>query len=401
MTEIARELGVDAILEGTIQRTGDHVHMNIQLIRASSDAHVWAESYDCVAQDVASLPREAAQAIARKLDRVTPQTVVARYISPEAHDAYLHGRYLLFSQNQSEQTGTNEMAGKYFQKAIELQPDYADAWSGWSNYFGGRAAVGLVDPRQALGEELAAARKAVELDDSSAEAHLSLGEAYLFHDWNWPLAEQEVNRAIELNPRFAEAYYLRSGLLGTLNRHAEAIESAKKNAEFGLFERPDCLAGAYVAARQFDQALKADLDRLESNPRDPDLHFTLSWIYFHYSKEKEGTEEKEKGYALSGDNESVEGLRKAYRQGGYKATLLWRFNQNKKDALTGYVPPVDQATIAARLGRGDEAIAYLEQAYQQHAPGLLDIQNSEPFDFLHGDTRYRSLIKRIGLPPAF
>jgi TolB-like protein/DNA-binding winged helix-turn-helix (wHTH) protein len=401
LPEIGRELGVDAILEGTIERTGDHVHMNIQLIRASSDAHIWAESYDRAARDVASLPGEAAQAIARKLDRLTPQTAVPRYINPEAHDAYLHGRYLWFAQNSSEQSGTIEMAGKYFRKAIELQPDYADAWSGLSNYYGGRAVGGTADPRQVLGEQLAAARKAVELDDSSAEAHLSLAAAYFFHDWNWPLTEQEINRALELNPRLALAYSLRSWLLATLKRHAEAIEAAKKNEELSPFEEPSGLAEAYIDARQFDQALKADLDRLEANPRDPQLHFDLSWIYLHYGKEKEGIEEKEKAYALAGDNETVEGLRTAYRQGGYKATLVWLFNQNKKDALTGYVPPMDQATITARLGRGDEAIAYLEQAYQQHSPALLNIQNMEQFDFLHGDPRYRSIIKRVGLPPAY
>ena len=401
LPEIARELGVDAILEGTIERTGDHVHMNIQLIRASSDAHVWAESYDCVAKDVASLPREAAQAIARKLDRTTPQTAVARYINPEAHDAYLHGRYLWFAQNSSEQRGPLETAGKYFRKAIELQPDYADAWSGLSDYYGAGAVGGTADPRQALAEELAAARKAVELDDSSADAHLSLAAAYFFHDWNWSLAEQEINRALELNPRLAQAYSLRSMLLGALNRHSEAIEAAKKNAELGPFEEPADLARAYMDARQFEQALKATMDRLEANPRDPDLHFTLSWIYFHYGKEKEGCEEKAKAYELAGDKEGAEGLRKAYRQGGYKATIVWIFNQNKQDALKGYVPPADQATTAARLGRGDEAIAYLEQAYQQHSPALLAIQNMEPFDFLHGDPRYRSIIKRVGLPPAY
>jgi TolB-like protein/DNA-binding winged helix-turn-helix (wHTH) protein/Tfp pilus assembly protein PilF len=401
LPQIARELGVDAILEGTIERTGDHVHMNVQLIRASSDAHIWAESYDGAAKDVASLPREAAQAIARKLDHVTPQTTVARYINPEAHDAYLHGRYLWFAQNASEESGTIQAAGKYFRKAIELQPDYADAWSGLSDYYGGAAVGGTADPRQVLGEELAAARKAVELDDSNADAHLSLAAAYFFHDWNWALTEQEINRALELNPRLAQAYSLRSMLLATLNRHAEAIEAAKKNAEIGPFEEPSGLAWAYVNARQFDRALKANLDRLEADPRDPDLHFALSWIYLHYGKLKEGSEEKIKAYALAGENDSAEGLRKAYLQGGYQATLVWLFNQNKKDALTGYVPPGDQAVITARLGRGDEAIAYLEQAYQQHSPVLLNIQNMEPFDFLHGDPRYRSLIKRIGLPPAY
>ena len=401
LPQIARELGVDAILEGTIERTADRVHMNIQLIRASSDAHIWAESYDCVAKDVASLPREAAQAIARKLDRVTPQTAVARYINPEAHDAYLRGRYLWFAQNASEETHTVEAAGKYFRKAIELQPDYADAWSGLADYYGAKAGGGTADPRQVLGEELAAARKAVELDDSSADAHLSLATAYYFHDWNWPLTEQEINRALELNPTLAQAYSLRSSLLATLNRHAEAIEAAKKTAELDPFEGPSGLAWTYIDARQFDQALKADLDRLEANPRDPDLHFALSWIYLHYGKEKEATEEKVKAFALAGENAPAEGIRRAYRQGGYKATLVWLVNQNKKLELTGYVPPGDQAVVAARLGRGDEVIAYLEQAYQQHSPALLDIQNREPFDFLHRDPRYQSIVKRVGLPPAY
>jgi TolB-like protein/DNA-binding winged helix-turn-helix (wHTH) protein len=401
LREIAQELGVDAILEGTITRTGDQVHMNVQLIQASNDAHIWAESYDRRPSEMASLPSEAAHAIASKLNSVTPQIAVARYVSTEAHDAYLHGRYLMFSLNNSERADTYEQAGKYFEKAIELQPDYADAWTGLADFYNGEAFGGLADPRDALEKGMAAARKAVQLDDASAAAHVALGSAYLLHDWNWALAQKEVDRALELDPRFAPAYSLRSDVLGVLNRDAEAVEAGKKSVEFDASDRSSRLPWTYIGARKFDQALTATQDRLAANPNDPDLHFALSWILLHYGRYKEGTEEKARGYALSGDDETANGFRRAYSKGGYQATLIWRFEQNKKDALTGYSPPADQAIVAARLGRGDDAIAYLELAYQEHSPELLELQHVEPFDFLHADSRYRSIVQRVGLPPAY
>ena len=196
LREVATALGVDGILEGSISRSGDKVHMTIQLIQAPTDTHVWAESYDRSTNDAVSLPLEAAQAIARRLNTAVPQPA-PRYVSPEAHDAYLHGRYLWYAGKDD--------AKNYFEKATQLQPDYALGWSGLADYYGAAVNVGRLKPSESFAPFEAAARKAVELDDSLSEAHNSMAAVYLIVHWDWVRADQEAQRAIQLDPRSAEA----------------------------------------------------------------------------------------------------------------------------------------------------------------------------------------------------
>jgi TolB-like protein/DNA-binding winged helix-turn-helix (wHTH) protein len=198
LREVAHELGVDGILEGSVERGNGKVHMTIQLIHGPSDTHVWAESYDRDANDVVTLPSEAAQTIAKRLHSTVPPSAPARYVNPDAHDAYLHGRYLWF-QDQ------NEKAAEYFKKATELQPDYAEGWAGLSDYYGVGTIEGKFDPRTALPAMDAAARKAVALDDSLPWAHVSLAATYWCYNWDLARADQEIQRAIDLDPKLAEA----------------------------------------------------------------------------------------------------------------------------------------------------------------------------------------------------
>ncbi len=293
LKEIARELGVDGVLEGSVERTGDKVHMTIQLIQAPSDTHVWAESYDRDANDVVSLPREAAQAIAKRLNSAVPHPTPVRYVSPEAHDAYLRGRYLWF-------TGNNDEAGRYFRKATELQPDYALGWAGLADYYGQGVFGAGLDPKDSLLPEEEAARKAVELDDSLAQGHLSLGAA-LFFQWKWALADQEIARAIELDPNYAEAWHFRAKTRAALGRTAEAIEFQKKAMELNPFARPFAMALTYIDVRQYDAAIKDARMRLETNPQEVSLHWVLTEAYRRKGALKEAAEEWEKSMLLVGD----------------------------------------------------------------------------------------------------
>jgi TolB-like protein/DNA-binding winged helix-turn-helix (wHTH) protein len=394
LPQIARELGVDGILEGSIARSDGKVHMTIQLIQASSDTHVWAESYDREANDVVSLPREAAETIAKKLNSAALQPNPVRYVNPEAHDAYLRGRYLWFMEK-------NEEAGKYFRKATELQPDYALGWSGLSTYYGVGAIEGIMSPGEALKQEEAMARKAVELDDSLPEAHLSLGAAIFMNRWDWQQADQELARAIELNPRYAEAYHFRSKIYAALNRTEETIEAEKKATELDPFERPFAMALAYLSVRQYDAAINAARQRLETLPQDLSLHWDLYEAYRRKGAEKESAQELEKLMLLSGSRESAANVRHAFEQGGDKAVIHWQLDNLKQKSATHYVSPVSQAFLYARLGRRAETLALLEEGCRQHSPLLLWIQNDPAFDFLHSDERYRAIIQQIGLPPAY
>ncbi|WP_353066816.1 winged helix-turn-helix domain-containing protein [Tunturibacter psychrotolerans] len=392
LPEIARELGVDGILEGSISRSGDKVHMTIQLIQAPTDTHLWAESYDRNANDIVTLPNEAAQAIAKRLGGATPQPASARYVNPDAHDAYLRGRYIWFQ-------GDNEAAGKYFRKAIELQPDYAPGWAGLATYYGQGAFYNL-DPRVAIPQAIEAANKAVALDPSLPWAHLALG-ANMFFNWNWPQAEQEIERAIELNPDFAEPYHFRAKVWSALGRHSEAIESEKKAMELDPFERPFAMALALEDARLYDAAIDDIHSRLEATPQDLSLHWMLCDTYRRKGDLKKAAEEWEKSLQLTGNKEEAENIRRTYEKGGYQALLLQQLANFKKQSATQYVSPMEFALQYAQLGRRDETLASLEEARQQRAPFLLWIQNDPAYDFLHSDERYRAIIKAIGLPPKY
>jgi TolB-like protein/DNA-binding winged helix-turn-helix (wHTH) protein len=396
LPEIARALGVDGILEGSVSRNGDKVHMTIQLIAAPSDTHVWAESYDRNANDVVSLPREAAQTIAKKLNSAMLQPTSLRYVNPEAHDAYLRGRYIWYS-------GSNEEAGKYFRKATELQPDYALGWTGLAGYYGAGAMGGDLNPKDAIPQTEGAANKAIELDDSLPEAHLMLSGA-MFLKWDWARADQEIARAIELNPRFAEAYHLRSKMDTALGRNEEAIESEKKAMELDPFQRPFAMGLAYFTVRQYDAAINDVRQRLETQPDEAGLHWILCESYRRKGELKEAAQEWEKIMLLMGDEGegiSAATIRRAFEKGGYKAVLFQNVSYLKHKSATQYVSPVDLALQYAQLGQREETLSFLEEGYRQHSPLLLWIQCDPAYDFLHGEERYRSIIKGIGLPPAY
>ncbi len=394
LPEIARALGVDGILEGSIARSGEKVHMTIQLIHAPSDTHLWAESYDRDAGNIVSLPNEASKTIAKRLNSAVSISASQRYVNPEAHDAYLRGRYLWYA-------GQYAKSFEYFKKATELQPDYAPGWSGLAMYYGASAIDGQKSPAETLeaGEE--AATKAVQLDDTLPEAHLTLCAMIFENRWDWTRSDQECKRAIELNPAFAEAYHFRAKILAALNHNQEAIEAQKKATELDPFARPFALAYSYLLARQYDAALTDALQRQDSTPNDWGLHWVLYETYRCKGMYKETTRELEKMLTLQGDEASVAIVRQAFQRGGYKNVVRWQVDDLKKKSSSQYVSPVDLSLLYAQLGDREKTLSHLEQGYREHSPILLWVQNDPAFDFLHSDERYRSIIKRVGLPPAY
>ena len=394
LPEIARALGVDGILEGSIARSGEKVHMTVQLIQAPSDTHLWAESYDRDASDIVSLPREAAQTIAKRLNSAVPQAPLPRYVNPEAHDAYLRGRYLWYA-NQ------NAKSFEYFKKATELQPDYAPGWSGLAIYYGASAVDGQKSPAETLAAGEEAASRAVQLDDTLPEAHLALCALIFVNRWDWTRSDPECKRAIELDPGYAEAYHFRAKILAALNRNQEAIEAQKKATELDPFARPWALAYSYQLARQYDAALTDALQRLDSTPNDWGLHWILYVTYRCKGMYKEATRELEKMLTLQGDEASVAIVRRAFQQGGCKNVIRWQVGDLKKKSSSQYVSPVDLSLLYAQLGDREKTLSFLEQGYREHSPLLLWVQNDPAYDFLHSDERYRLVIRNMRLPPAY
>lgn len=399
LREIAQGLGVDGILEGSVERFGDKVHMTIQLIYAPTDTHVWAESYDRNANDVVMLPAEAAQAIAKRLNSTAPTLKSVRYVNPEAHDAYLRGMYLLYTNGDA--------SGPYFKKATELQPDYALGWAGLAEYYGSGAG-GSLDPQQVLGPMEVAARKAVQLDDSLPEAHYALGAALFICDWDWAGADRELRRAIELNPQYAEAIHRRAEFLAALNRQLEAIEAQKTATEIDAFSRPRAMALSDVLARQYDAAITDIQQRLQTKPNDEGLLYTLYVAYRCKGMKKEAIEALEQYIAASGKDAprldwkiSTEEVRRIWEHGGYNAVLRAQISDLERKSAKQYISPIELALLYAQLGQREKALALLAAGLRERNPSLLWIQCDPAYDFLHSDERYRNIIRKIGLPPAW
>lgn len=395
LKDIGRELGVDGILEGSVLASGGQVRVTVQLVHAASDTHVWAQSYIRDSSDLLLLQQDLAADVAKEVNSsALPTKTSARRIAPEAHDAYLRGRYNWFTSD------SNETIRESFEKAIQLQPDYATAYSGLADYYIAGAVAGVLDPKDALPKGAVIVQKALQLDDSTEEAHNSMAAVYLFYKWNWNAAEREARRAIELNPNYAEAYHLYAYIMLALNRKDEAVASQRKAQELDPFARPWALGFVLDLAGRYQEAETEFRHRIEASPRDGILHYQLADCYWLQGKKKESMEEFVEGLRLEGDEKGAAEVRSAFAKGGNQGVQEWGIAQLKQRSRRGYVSPLSFAFAYARLGQDNEAFRWLEKAYDDHVPKLVFLQGDSDLNRLRGDPRYRTLIKRIGLPQS-
>jgi len=392
LTEIASALGVDSILEGSVSRTPDKVHLTLQLIRADTDTHLWAESYDRSNNDVAALPADAAEDLAKRLHSTAASPTVARYVNSEAHDDYLRGHYFWME-------GHNRDAGKYYQQAVQIQPDYALGWAGLAEYYSVRALDGDVDPLQALPQAEDAARKAVKLDPSLPQAHTVLGAAIFFNRLDWSQALNEVTRATELDPRYSEAYHLHAKILCALGRNSEAIAVQKLSTAANPYAHPGAMAEIYLCIRDYDASIADARMRLKDFPESADLLFDLAESYHWKHMDKEATEMTARELSAEGDPHLAAAVRAAFQSGGFTAVVRCQLADLEKKARAGRVSTFNFALFHALLGERDKTLALLDQSARERDPLLLFlVQPDAAFDFLHADPRYRALVQRLGLP---
>jgi TolB-like protein/DNA-binding winged helix-turn-helix (wHTH) protein len=395
LPEIARALNVDAILEGSISRSSNQVHMTLQLVRANTDSHLWAESYDRDTNNVAALPDVAARAIATRLNSSAPPHANALYIKPEAHDAYMRGHYFWA-------VGRNEEAGRYYQQAVDIQPDYALGWTGLADYYAQGAVLGQLDPRQALPQAETAARKAADLDDSLPRAHATLGGMIFFNRGDDVQALKELARATELDLHDSENFHLRAWILCALGRYDEAIAVQKQSTAINPFEYPGAMASLYLWTRQYDAAIRDGEMRLKNFPADLDLLEILADSYHWKGRDKEAVEMLARRISTEGDLPRSAATRRAFETGGYAAVVRSQLATMNKRAQTGRVSTFVLADLHGRLSERDETLALIERGVNERDPLLLLLIQSDPaFDFLHTDPRYRSLIQQMNLPPMY
>jgi eukaryotic-like serine/threonine-protein kinase len=410
LPEIARELNVDGIVEGTVQRSGDRARISAQLIHAASDKHLWANSYDRDMSDVFALERDLAQEIVRQIQaRLTSENqappVRPRRLDPKALDAYLQGNYHLhrFSRGSGDEEKRN--ASEYFQRAIDADPNFAPAYNGLA-----KAHSKLLWPsRKDAAIVTNAAERAVALDPNSSDAHKILGDIKL-KAWNWLGAEEEFRRAVALNPNSADA----RGGLGYLFEVTGRVDDGWKEQQIALELDPnnadlfdERLSSGLDLRGEYDRAIAMFQMFLKSYPEDGGLHFNLARHYMKRGMYKEAQPHLEQFCTLYGfPDESVE-MRRAFATSGYRGAIQELAKAAEHLVATHQVfAPITIAQLYATVGDKERAFYWLEQAYARHDLAIAGVDlelaslNTEPLlEPLRSDPRYKDLLRRIGLPP--
>jgi TolB-like protein/Tfp pilus assembly protein PilF len=403
LPQIAKELGVTNILEGSVQKASDQVRVNVQLINAMTDAHLWADTYDRKLTDIFAVESEIAKSIAdalqAKLSRAAEHVLASRPTeNPEAHELYLKGRYFW-----NRRTGANlQKAAEYFGQAIAKDPKYALAYSGLADchvLLPVYPELGTY-PRDEMPKALAAAHKAVELDDSLAEAHTSLARA-LASDLQLPAAMSEFNRAIELNPSYATAHQWFGECLQSQGRLEEGLTELKRAQELDpLSLVNNALVGfALDTVGKSDEAIAHLRKTIEIDPNFGNAHGLLGNVLEHRGQLREAIVEYEKSISLSVDPIDFAQLARAYFLDGRKGEAQQLWNKLKSLSERQYVPAYSMAVVQLTFGNKDEAIRLLEKSYEDHAPfdsaDLGWILIDHRLDPLRSESRFKKLITRI------
>jgi TolB-like protein/Tfp pilus assembly protein PilF len=400
--EIARELGVNSIVEGTVLRSGRRVRITAQLIDAPQETHVWAESYERDMRDVLALQSEMAQAIARQIQiKLTPQEQAhfanVHSVNPEAYEAYLRGRYH-WNRRSGEGLGK---AVHYFQQAIVKDPTYAAAYSGLADCFCVLGIWGFVPPDEGCGKAKQLALQTLEMDRGVADAHASLAWTNMLYDYDFVAAEREFERSIELNPRYATAHQWFGFYLALMGRCEEGLTELKRaihldplsiiiNATLGI---------VYWCARRYDQQIEQFEKTLELDPHFALAHAGLGYAYMYKSINEPAIAELRKGVQLSQHAPIfLAWLGEAYAAGGDSDDAQKILEQLEQISKKRYVSPYHMARICAALGKKDEALRWLETGYRERAAWMVALRIEPRFDGLRSDPRFQDLVRRMNFP---
>ena len=400
LPEIARRLKVDAVVEGSVRRSADRVQITAQLIDASTDHHLWAETYERELRDVLGLQSEVARAIAREIRiTVTPQEErrlsAARSVNPQAHELYLKALYFLDKEPQGL-----PKANQYLLEAVEIDPTFAAAYASLSWSYAHLGNWNLRPPTEVLPKARAAAMKALELDDSLAETRDALGWLKLVYDRDWPGAEREFQTAIELNPGYSHPRIGYGWCLSILGRHDEALAQAKRAVELNPLAASENreLGRVLYMARRYDAAIAQFQSTLDLHPSDALTHIYLMWTYYQKGEHRKALEQYQQSLAVRGAGpEITAAVQKAFDKDGMQGALRWNLRFMQEQAKTRRISPGDFAVVHALLGENDQAFKWLDKAYNEYDSWMFQLEDPV-WDPLRSDPRFQELLDRVNFP---
>jgi len=402
-TEIAKELNVDFLVTGSVVRSGDSVSIDAQLLRASSGEAVWTKTYQRQTNDIATLQNDVTRGIASEIRaKLTPQEQARLAgelsVKPEAYEFYLMGRYCW---NKRTADGY-EKAIQFFQRALEVQPDYARAYAGLADsiaFLGAWQKRGL-SRAQTMALARSNAQRALQLDDNLAEAHASLASISYLYDWNWPVAENEFRRAIELNPNYASAHHWYAYYCFSRNRVDEGLREIRLAQQLdpqSLIIQSDAGQLLYWA-RRYDEAIVQERRVLEMDENLAWPHRFLGLSYFAKQQYPEAIQELQSNVRLSGGNSAdMALLGMVYARTGHVAEARKELENIRALPEERYKSVPELAWLLAALDQTDEAYEWLDKSLPDR-PALRSLHLLPYLDPLRSDPRFHALQSRVGLP---
>ena len=400
-----RELSVEAVLESSIQRSGDRIRVTSRLKRVVDGAQLWSFQYEDKSTDLFavqdSISERLAGALELELTGEERKSLTKRYTNnAAAYELYMKGRYFW---NKRTEEGV-KTAIQYFQQAVDQDQRFALAYSGLADSYivlGSWRAGGALSPKESMPKAKAAALKALEIDDSLAEAHTSLADVELLYGWDWQTVEKEFKRAIELNPNYATAHQWYANYLAAMGRLGEALEQSKRALEINPLSLiiNASIGEKYWFARQYDEAIERCKATLELDQNFAEGHVDLGKYYERTGMYTEAIAEIEKAVSLSEGNPiMIAALGHAYAVSGRRGEAEKVLDELRKRSKQRYVSSYVIATIYVGLDEKDQAFAWLEKAYEERASFLIFLKVDPRLDSLRSDARFADLLRRVGLP---
>jgi TolB-like protein/Tfp pilus assembly protein PilF len=399
---IGRKLGVRAVLAGRLMYRGNTMLISAELIDVRDNKQLWGEQYELPVSDMLSVQRQIAREITTNLrptlSGVDQSRMDKQYTaSSEAYELYLKGRFYWNKRTPSDL----QKAISFFEQAIEKDADYAMAYSGVADSYALLTAYSSEPARQLMPKAKEAALKALALDDNLAEAHASLGQISAYYDYDFPSAEREYRRAIELNPNYATAHQWLAEHLAAMKRNDEALAEIRRALELDpvsvIMNR--IYADILVDGRKYDEAIRQYQKVIDLDPNFPTAHYFLGRAY----EAKGMYDEAVKSYTRSAElgtvlKDVLVQTNDVYKKSGWKAYVQFNLDQLVANAPARRFPPFMIATFYAKLGRDDEALMWLEKGYEERDFRMTLLSVAFEFDRLRSDPRFRELVRRMGLP---